>query len=257
MPGGPFSAFHPISAPILRRYLTGAQTLARTFYDRDHSNDPTGAAGEDIPQWARLFFRLFENMSNNPRSVAARAEIRQIVSTIAGRQAPLGHSGAGVAQLRTETSQNVGTAAERRRVVGDVAAEEVPVANDQDLIEGRDDVSNVRPASRGRAGTGTRRRNATFAADRNDPSERFNHMREGWAAMNTLAESISIAMRASVAAPLRTHAMVVRDYVEVRDRRNDAANTNEDTLFFDRALSRIRNEFDSGVEQEASNASEE
>ena len=99
--------------------------------------------------------------------------------TIAERQAPLGHSGAGVAQLRTETSQNVGTTAERRLVVGDVATEEVPVANTQDLIKGQDSVSNVRPAPRGRSGTGTRRRNAIFAADRNDPSERFKNMRKG------------------------------------------------------------------------------
>ena len=139
-----------------------------------------------------------------------------------------------------------------------LAAEEVPVANNQDLIEGRDDVSNVRPASCGRARTGTRRRNATFAADHNDPSKRFNHMREGWAAMrNDLAESIANAMRASVAAPLHTHAMVVRDYIEVCDRCNDDGNTNEDTIFFERALSRICNEFDSDIEQEASNVMEE
>ena len=259
MPGGPFSAFHPISAPILRRYLNAAQTLAHTIYDPDHSNDPTGAAKEDIPQWMWLFIRLFESrVSNNACSVADRAEICQVMSMIAGRQAPLGHSGAGVVQLRTETtSQNVETAAERRRVVGDVAAEEVPVANDQDLIEGRDDVSNVRPASRGRARTGTHRRNANFAADRNDPSKRFNHMHEGWAAINTLAKLNANAMRASVAAPLRTHAMVVHDYVEVRDRRNDDGNTNKDTIFFERALSRICNELDSDIEQEASNVMEE
>ena len=200
---GPLSGFQPISDAILRRHLAAAQALSRSTYDRDHSNDRTGAAGEDIPQWISLFYQLFESRtSNNARSVAARAENRQVVSTITGRQAPLGHSGAGVAQLRTETSQNAGTTAERCRVIGDVAAEEVPVANEQDLIEGRDDVTNVRPAPRGRAGT--RRRNATFAADRNDPSERFNHMREGWASTDMFWTPLSF-WRISV---IKIHPMI-------------------------------------------------
>ena len=51
--------------------------------------------------------------------------------------------------------------------------------------------------------------------------------------------------------------MIVCDYVEVCDCRTDDGNTNEDTIFFECALSCIRDEFESDVEQEAGNAMEE
>ena len=63
-PDGPLSNY---KAPALRRF-TGffmeAKKLARNIYDRDHSNDVTGAGHESVPDWTRLFFRFFDSQSN-------------------------------------------------------------------------------------------------------------------------------------------------------------------------------------------------
>ncbi len=52
--------------------------LARSFYDRDHSNEQSGAAHEDVPEWARHFFQLFQatgnQITNNAVAAATRNE---------------------------------------------------------------------------------------------------------------------------------------------------------------------------------------
>ena len=54
----------PVVASVLSRYFTIAQGQAKEYIDRNHSADQTGAAHEDVPQWARQFFRLFETVQN-------------------------------------------------------------------------------------------------------------------------------------------------------------------------------------------------
>ena len=84
------------------------------LYDRQHSNDQSGAAHEDVPLWARQFFCFFESLQNMPsisaQAAETRIERRSVVSGLMGRQAPLGsHQGQRPVQLRTELSRNVGT----------------------------------------------------------------------------------------------------------------------------------------------------
>ncbi len=56
---GPLDSYVPFSANVLVRHVGRAQVLARSFYDRDHSNEQSGAAHEDVPEWSRHFFPTF------------------------------------------------------------------------------------------------------------------------------------------------------------------------------------------------------
>lgn len=58
---GPCHGFIAIRGPTFARHLRAAQTLARTIINRYHSNEPTGAGGEAVPEWARQFIEM--NMS--------------------------------------------------------------------------------------------------------------------------------------------------------------------------------------------------
>ncbi len=73
-------------------------------------------------------FRFFESQQNLPSASAQAAEIRSerrsVVSSLMGRQAPLGNShGQGSVQLRTETSRNAGSRRMRQMSVGDYNVE--------------------------------------------------------------------------------------------------------------------------------------
>jgi hypothetical protein len=56
---GPLGSYVPVSANVLVRHVAQAQVLTRSFYDHDHSNEQSGAAHKDVPEWARHFFQLF------------------------------------------------------------------------------------------------------------------------------------------------------------------------------------------------------
>ncbi len=56
---GPLGSDVPVCANILVCHVGQAQVLAQSFYDRDHSNKQSGAAHEDVPEWARHFSNFF------------------------------------------------------------------------------------------------------------------------------------------------------------------------------------------------------
>jgi hypothetical protein len=219
------------------------------FYDRDHSNED-GGAQEDIPQWARSCFRLFEaqqsQVSRNARTVAARNERRTTVTSIMGRSAPLGaHGSDRPAQLRTETSRNTGAARFRQQVVGEVNAERVQ------LEEGRDDTVRRSPAPLRQTQSGVRRRNvllggSNFSPGGNDPSSRFNHIIRGFDSLDALSTAVAQAVTPSPQNNnhrRRRIIEVVRDYSEtaqLMERATSAANAH--VSFFNSALAGLNDE---------------
>ena len=159
--GGPLGEFQPVSADVLLRHMRNAQNTAQTMYHRDHSNEQTGASQEDVPEWVRQFFRLFEDMQNHETRTAQAARVRNerrnVASSLTGRQAPLGYCGDAPAELCTETSGNIGAPALQSQVVVNVNEERRQAENRTDaLIEGRNDTENRQPAPRGRTRNGVR-----------------------------------------------------------------------------------------------------
>ena len=50
--GGPLSAFKPVLGVTMDRHFGSAQKKAKELYNSgDHSSDPTGADGEELPRW--------------------------------------------------------------------------------------------------------------------------------------------------------------------------------------------------------------
>jgi len=225
--GGPLENYQPISAKVLIRHFRIAQTLARSHYDRDHSNDPTGAEQENIPRWAREFFRFFEATRNasNPTAQAARAreEHNSVAASIVGRQAPLGaRAGGAPVQLLRETARGRGPSSLRQQVVGQVNAERVADEEVEVAIEGRND--SVRRTAAPRRTSGVRRRNVhvrNFAAGESDPSSRFASIQEGYSSLNRLTDAIAHSFVAPHAratneeAPRRTLVQIAREITEV------------------------------------------
>ena len=239
--GGPLSCFHPVSEAVVMRHLRHAQAFARTIYERDHNNDPTGAGHEDIPQWVREFFLLFEAQQNQETATAAAARVRsergRTVASIAGRQAPLGvRGGSEPAEVRTETSTNHGAPHMRARTIGGVNSERVNVG----LVEGRDDNARRSPAPRQHTSNGTRRRNvhqAGFGAGENDPSTRFRHIQDGYASLNRLTDAIAHSFVTPIQETPRLSMLdLVRGYAETS--RNLANTSNADEQNFYRAAQR-------------------
>ena len=126
-PNGPLGRYTQVNVDTLMRHIRTAQEVARSIYTRDHSNDRTGADHEDVPNWARLFFGLFDQQnqaSRNVQAVAARVQRRAVSSSLTGRQATLGQQDTSrPAELRHETSTNDGPRAMRQRVIGNVREE--------------------------------------------------------------------------------------------------------------------------------------
>ena len=89
------------------RRFAAATRAAKTHWNRDHSNDPTGARGEDIPRWASVLFPLFEA---EDAVDSHRRNNCSVVNSLTGAQAPLGACppDGSVAELRTETTRNAG-----------------------------------------------------------------------------------------------------------------------------------------------------
>jgi hypothetical protein len=105
---GPLGSFNPIHPMILMRHFGAAQRQAREFFTQQHSSEQSGTGEEEIPAWVRQFFWYFEALESNPTASAQAAEIatdrRNVVASVMGRQAPLGHhQGNDPVQLRTET----------------------------------------------------------------------------------------------------------------------------------------------------------
>ena len=48
----------------MQRHVGNVQAAARVLWEHDHSNDTSGAMHEDLPEWACLFFPLFEHQQN-------------------------------------------------------------------------------------------------------------------------------------------------------------------------------------------------
>ncbi len=155
----------PISLLVLLHHFALASNQAREVYNRQHSNDQTGAAHKDVTPWIQSFFHLFEAQQNVPSASAqaaeARNERRSVVSGLTGRQAPLGnYHGHGPAQLCSETSMNSGARRMRQMYAGEVETEVVgdDAMNDQMddiLVEGINDTTNKRPACCPRKTNGT------------------------------------------------------------------------------------------------------
>ncbi len=80
--------FHEVTPKGFMRHLNKAQGLARGYYRRDHSNEPSGAGQEDVPQWASNFCGLFEAVlsqpTNNALAAAAWSERRSVVASLTG-----------------------------------------------------------------------------------------------------------------------------------------------------------------------------
>ena len=176
---GPLGCFNSVSNLIMMRHFSTAQHQARELFNQRHSSDQSGTGEEDIPLWARHFFRFFEAIENNPSASAQAAEVatqrRNVVSSVMGRQAPLGHHpGTGPVQLPTETRGSnrpvSGSVRRRQQSVGDFETEILG-----DNVEGVDDTENRRPAQRSRTQlNGTCRRNVhNPGADTNEANSRY------------------------------------------------------------------------------------
>ena len=223
---GPLGVFNRVSPLVLLQHFSVAQNQARALFDCRHSNDKSGADHEDIPPWAQQFFRFFESQQNLPSASAQSAEIRSerrsVVSSLTGRQAPLGNShGQGPVQLRTETSRNAGLGRMRQMSVGDYNVEVVGNdamndRNDEDslLVEGVDDTADVRPARRRRTNDGVRRQNANidFGARRNDPAARFHHVTQAFASLDALTHAVAQSFSAPSQEPTRSLIDVAIDF---------------------------------------------
>lgn len=139
---GPFASFELISAARTQRAVGQVITAARRYFNQDHSN-ADGAAHEDIPEWARIVFPLFDG---NTQRDQARRDHQAVVRGLIGAQGPIGEDGDNNrrrVQLRDETSRNNGDPALRQQLVGHA------IEWDGMLIEGRDDNSNPRPQAQG------------------------------------------------------------------------------------------------------------
>ncbi len=237
--GGPLGVYHELSSTVLMRHLSDAESEARAIYDRSHSNNPTGAANEDVPQWAQQFFWLFEAQDSQQSASAIANEVRRertsVVRSLVGAQAPLGHhQGDGVAQLRNETSRNIGTSQQRQRRVGNMT--HVHRMNESEmndyLAEGNDDVSNPRPAQCRRTAPrdGRTRRIVDFSADRNDPASRFAEIQYGFQSVSVsmLSDAICENIYAPLPEPRRTGRDVSNDYEQASAQYHNAVRSGDE-----------------------------
>jgi hypothetical protein len=53
--------FKVVSPLVLLRHFAVAQGQAKDMFDRSHSTDQTGAAHEDVPPWAHIFFDILRH----------------------------------------------------------------------------------------------------------------------------------------------------------------------------------------------------
>jgi len=250
---GPLRAFKPVTAPVLARRIASVQTLARRFYDRHHSNDPSGANHEDLPRWVIIFRRLFvasdSQAAANQREARCRDDMRIAVRSLSGAQAPLGYRGDGAAPLRVETSRNNGARGMRQRDVGAHEVERVPVP--APLLEGADDVFELRPPPLRRGGTHRTPRRGSRVTSRNlhiqelegpdsvargsptdDPSTRHSWVRETQSSISCLASMVGHWHESPLPAPPRPSRELIdvtRDFLEVQRETTTARARNDIT----------------------------
>lgn len=242
---GPLGRYVAVSARVLMRHVGRAQLLARSIYDRDHSNEQSGAGQEDVPEWARRFFEVFQAQENqipaNVQAAVARNERRSVAASLVGAQAPLGFQG-GRAQLRTETSRNNDAPRMRQQVVGQVNSEVVVLdhGEEDDLVEGFDDIGHRRAAPRRRNGVFHRNIHAgRFCPQNNDPSSRFAAITSGYASLEALTRAVIEA----VSNPRQSRQMidVAREYQEA-SRMLASATQDHERAFFNSILERLNQE---------------
>ena len=109
---GPLGTFNPIRPQMLMPHFNVALHQAKDYFNQGHSSKQTSAGKEEIPAWARHFFRFFNAMESNPTASAQATELatvrRTVVNSIVGWQAPLGpHQGTQPVQLWMETTRGV------------------------------------------------------------------------------------------------------------------------------------------------------
>jgi len=179
-----------------------------------------------------------------------REERQSIAASLVGRQAPLGDQGRGLAELRTETSQNNDEPRMRQQVVGRVSTETVyenmdgdadAYVDSDDFIEGRDDVVHRQVAPRLCIINGVRRRNVHlggFGPDENDPSSRFPTVRHGYSSFIALSQALTEEVRRT---PHWRMIDVVREYNETSQFMESATNE-RDRSFYASALELLSNE---------------
>ena len=216
---GPLGCFNSVSNLILMRHFSTAQRQARELFNQRHSSDQSGAGEEDIPLWARHFFRFFEAIENNPSASAQAAEVatqrRNVVSSVMGRQARLGHHpGTGPVQLPTETRGSnrpvSGSVRRRQQSVGDFETEILG-----DNVEGVDDTENRRPAQRSRTHqlNGTRRRNVhNPGADTNEANSRYFDVNNAFQHLGGLTDAVAQAFMNPPPPPRCTATDIINDF---------------------------------------------
>jgi hypothetical protein len=248
------------------RHIADAETEARTHYDRSHSNDPTGADQEEIPRWAREFFRFFEAQETNPPANDVAMEVRRgrtaVVRSVVGAQAPLGHSQEdGIAQLPIEISRNNATNQMRQRTAGNVDIRRMSETEMNDYrTEGVHDNETRRPAQRRRTGPrdGRTRRIVDFSADRNDPISRFFEIQQGFQSVSMLSDAIQQNMHAPLPIPLRTGRDVANDYQQASAEYHSAVLSGDDMdiQFWNARRTSLRDEL-AAIESSTVNSNEE
>ena len=166
-------------------------------------------------------------------------ERRQVVTSLTGRQAPLGYRGDGPAELRTETSSNEGAVGLQARIVGNVSVEEIHVGNE----EGVNDTENRRRAPIRVTNNGPRRRNvhigggSSFGTGMNDPSSRFENIRNAYASLDRLTSAVATSFKQHQ--PQRRMIDIVREYSEMLKLRNDSS-SDEDRGFYQSGLTVLK-----------------
>jgi hypothetical protein len=231
---GPLGGFNPVRPERLCKWIKEAETCAKIYYSRDHSNDETGADQEDLPPWTEPFFSLFDAASNHegPRARASRIrrERRAITLSVIGASAPLGYDAEGPARLREETSPNDGPTAMRQRTLGRVT------------VEGMDDTADMQeaPACGANRTTSRNRHLAEFATAQNDPSSRFADIRASYTALRECTVLLNESINAAPAPPVRSRMEIVREYAETERYLREAGP--ESRMFYNSVLTQLREE---------------
>lgn len=200
---GPFASFARISAERTQRAVGAVIYAAKRYYDQGHSN-ADGDAHEDVPEWARIVFPLFDGNTQRDQD---RRRHQAVVRGMVGAQATLGAHRATNGQrvqLRDETSRNGGDPALRQQLINH------PIEWDEMLIEGRDDIAH--PIRRQQGHRRRRRRthhrnahveeyNLHHQADHNDAGTHYDDIQRGFGSLDRLVNGINQAM---VQRPTRT-----------------------------------------------------
>ena len=223
---GPLGTFNPIRPQMLMRHFGVALRQAKDYFNQGHSSEQTGAGKEEIPAWARHFFRFFNAIESNPSASAQAAELatdrRIVVNSIVGRQAPIGpHPGDQPVQLRTETatrgvSDGNGVRRGQQRV-GNFETVTFDENSMRDrLVEGVNDAEIRRPAQRRRTSqqTGIRRRNHhNPSAEMNLPNSRYLDVSNAFQHLGSLTDAVAQAFVNPPPPPPRTTSDVMNDFL--------------------------------------------